>query len=93
MPPAPGNVPAPESSTDSIPDPAPDFEAAITQLEQLIDQIESGEIGLEVALQRYEDGTRLIRQCRGILDRAEQRIAELTVDAEGELCGDEDAET
>ena len=53
------------------------FEDAVAQLEDLIGQIESGEIGLEDALKRYEDGTKLIRHCRGILDRAETRIAEL----------------
>ncbi|MEM9418888.1 MAG: exodeoxyribonuclease VII small subunit [Planctomycetota bacterium] len=57
---------------------APSFEQAIDQLEELIEQIESGEIGLEDALKRYEDGTKLIQRCRSILDSAEKKIAELT---------------
>lgn len=61
------------------------FEQAMTELEQLVEQIESGEIGLEEALKRYERGTALIKRCRTVLDSAEQRIAELTRNNEGEL--------
>lgn len=59
------------------------FEDAIDRLEDIVEQIESGEVGLEQALSQYEQGQGLIKRCRGILDKAEQRIAELTVDAEG----------
>ena len=69
---------------------APSFEQAVEQLEGLIEQIESGEIGLEDALKRYEDGTKLIQRCRSILDSAEKKIGELTADGEPE--GDSDAE-
>ena len=61
------------------------FEQAIDQLEQLIEKIESGEVGLEEALKHYEHGTALIKRCRTILDSAEQRIAELTEDESGQL--------
>ncbi|MFW6061096.1 MAG: exodeoxyribonuclease VII small subunit [Phycisphaeraceae bacterium] len=62
-----------------------DFEHAMSELEQLVEQIESGEIGLEQALKRYERGIALIKRCRTVLDTAEQRIAELTSSAGGEL--------
>ena len=68
------------------------FEDAMGELEQLVEQIESGEIGLEEALKRYERGIALIKRCRTVLDSAEQRIAELTTDAEGQLQADEDAD-
>ena len=61
------------------------FEDAVEQLETLIEQIESGEVGLEEALQRYEDGAKLIQHCRSVLGRAEKRIAELTIEPGGEL--------
>ena len=54
------------------------FEQAVELLESINDRIESGEIGLEHSLKEYERGMRLIAHCRGILDRAEQRMAELT---------------
>lgn len=70
---------------------APSFEQAVDQLESLIEQIESGEIGLEDALKRYEDGTKLIQRCRGILDKAEKKIEALTEagDEPGDASGGE----
>jgi len=61
------------------------FEDAIGELEALIDQIETGEIGLEESLKRYERGADLIKRCRSVLDGAEKKIAELTPNAEGGL--------
>jgi len=61
------------------------FEQAIEQLEQLIEKIESGEVGLEESLKHYEQGTELIKRCRSILDSAEQRISELTESESGQL--------
>jgi exodeoxyribonuclease VII small subunit len=61
------------------------FEQAIEQLEQLIEQIESGELGLEESLTQYERGMALIDRCRQVLSSAEQRIAELTVTPQGGL--------
>lgn len=60
------------------------FEDAIDKLEDIVEQIESGEVGLEDALKQYEQGQALIKRCRSILDQAEQRITELTEDADGQ---------
>ena len=68
------------------------FEDAMGELERLVEQIESGEIGLEEAIKRYERGIALIQRCRSVLDSAEQRIAELTTDAQGELAIDEETD-
>ena len=61
------------------------FEAAVEQLESIIDRIESGEVGLEDCLAQYERGMALIKQCRAILAKAEQKIAELSPGAGGGL--------
>jgi exodeoxyribonuclease VII small subunit len=53
------------------------YEAAVEALEVLIERIESGEIGLEDSIAAYERGTALIKRCRAVLDRAEQRIESL----------------
>ena len=50
------------------------FEEALAQLEQIVGAIESGQIGLEESLAKYEQGMALVKRCRGILDRAEKRI-------------------
>jgi exodeoxyribonuclease VII small subunit len=57
------------------------FEEAVEQLEDIIDRIESGQIGLEQSLVEYERGVALRDHCRTILARAEQRVTELAPDA------------
>lgn len=68
------------------------YEQAIEQLEELVERIESGEIGLEESLKQYETGMALIKRCRTILSAAETKIAELTVTSGGELRAREDDE-
>ena len=58
------------------------FEQALGKLEAIVEQIESGEIGLEESIARYEEGITLIKQCRTILDAAEKKI-QLLAKAEG----------
>ncbi|MEC9374201.1 MAG: exodeoxyribonuclease VII small subunit [Planctomycetota bacterium] len=71
------NKPAADASQ-----PEPTFEQAVESLEQIIDRIESGEVGLEKSIREYERGMDLIRRCRTILDTAEQRVRELTIEDE-----------
>jgi exodeoxyribonuclease VII small subunit len=54
------------------------FEQAVEQLEQIIDRIEGGQIGLEQSLVEYERGIALREHCRTILAKAEQRVTEIT---------------
>ena len=61
------------------------FEDAIESLEEIIEKIESGEVGLEDCLSQYEQGMKLIQQCRAILTAAEKKIAELAPDERGKL--------
>ncbi len=61
------------------------FEQAMTQLEQIIHQIETGEIPLEQSITRYEQGAKLITHCRAVLDRAEKKIRELGVTSDNAL--------
>jgi exodeoxyribonuclease VII small subunit len=53
------------------------FEEALTQLEKIAEQIEEGKIGLEESIDKYEEGMALVKQCRAILSKAEQRIQKL----------------
>jgi exodeoxyribonuclease VII small subunit len=81
----------PEDAADHAQPPL-SFEQAIEKLETMIDAIESGEVGLEDAISRYEQGQRLVKRCRAILDQAEQRIAELSPDADALAAGGDDDE-
>ena len=54
--------------------PPKSFEDALTELEQILSDIEAGEIGLEESLVRYERGNFLIQHCRTVLGAAEKQI-------------------
>ncbi|MEL6328796.1 MAG: exodeoxyribonuclease VII small subunit [Planctomycetota bacterium] len=53
------------------------FEAAFENLEAIVERIESGEIGLEASIAEYEKGVALVKRCRAILEKAEQKIETL----------------
>jgi exodeoxyribonuclease VII small subunit len=66
--------------------PAPkNFEEALQELELILSAIESGEVGLEESLVRYERGTFLIQHCRSVLSSAEKQIEILSKTADGGL--------
>ncbi len=60
------------------------FEAAISQLEEIVASLERGEPELAAALTKYETGVGLLSRCYALLERAERSVALLTgVDPEG----------
>lgn len=59
------------------------FEDAMTRLEQIVAQMESGEIGIEESIAQYEDAMQLANHCRKVLENAEQRIQTIRVRADG----------
>ena len=50
------------------------FEAAVSELVTIVQQMESGSLSLEDALDRYQRGTGLLKFCQSTLTEAEQRI-------------------
>lgn len=70
------------------------FESAISELETIVQEMESGQLSLEDALARYQRGNGLLKFCQGTLDAAEQRVRQLEGDelvpfAEAEARGEE----
>ena len=63
----------------------PGFEELMTGLEKIAGELESGELGLEGAIARYEAGVKMYRQCHRILVDAEKKVEILTRDRNGEL--------
>ena len=61
------------------------FEEALTELEQILHDMESGTVPLEESLAKYERGNFLIQHCRGVLGNAEKQIELLSKSAEGDL--------
>ena len=54
------------------------FEEAITGLTDIVGKIEQGEIPLQDSLEQYEKGMALIKHCRKILQKAEERIEKIS---------------
>lgn len=50
------------------------FETALEQLEQLVREIESGDLPLEKSMQKFEEGVKLSKYCARKLDEAENKI-------------------
>ena len=59
------------------------FEASLEALEQIVHQLEDGDLPLEKSLELFEDGIRLSRQCQERLNQAERRIEILLRDNQG----------
>ncbi|MGH1470599.1 MAG: exodeoxyribonuclease VII small subunit [Cellvibrionaceae bacterium] len=61
-----------------------DFEKALSDLEDLVAKMESGDLSLEDSLKAFEDGVKLTRDCQSRLASAEQRV-KLLMEQQGEL--------
>ena len=61
------------------------FEQAMKRLEEIVSALEQGEAPLEEALVRFEEGSKLLRQCTTMLDKAEQKVMKLTASGEVEF--------
>lgn len=59
------------------------FEQALKKLEWIVGRLESGEAELQEAIDLYEEGDRLRRQCAARLDAAQARIEAIRLDSEG----------
>lgn len=59
------------------------FEEGMERVEEIIEQIESGEIGLEESIEAFEKASAVLARCEQVLERARQRVIELTPDPEG----------
>ncbi len=62
----------------------PDFESALSELEELIEQLESGDLSLDASLKAFEKGVKLTRECQQRLTEAEQKVQKL-VSEQGQL--------
>ena len=61
------------------------FEKALEKLEKIIEDLENGNIPLEDALKKYEEGVQLSRLCQKRLAQAEKKIDILTRSLDGNL--------
>jgi exodeoxyribonuclease VII small subunit len=62
------------------------FEKALSKLEKIVDDLEQGDLNLDISLKKFEEGTKLANICRGELDNARKKIELLTKNKKGEFC-------
>ena len=60
----------------------PGFDERLQQLEELVSELEGGELSLEDSLARYGRGVELLKACRGQLEAFRARVEELSGDGE-----------
>jgi exodeoxyribonuclease VII small subunit len=62
----------------------PNFEASLKGLEEIVEQLEKGDLKLDETLAKYEMGIKMYKKCYQILESAEKKINVLLKDATGE---------
>ena len=63
------------------------FEAALAELESIVDRLEKGAVSLEDSIKLYERGEALKAHCDHLLKNAEMRIEKINLSAEGKPKG------
>jgi exodeoxyribonuclease VII small subunit len=63
------------------------FEAALAELEQIVDKLEKGAAALDESISLYERGEALKKRCDELLKNAEMRIEKITLAADGGFKG------
>ena len=61
------------------------FEQSLRQLEKIVQELESGDLPLEKAIKKFEEGIQLSKFCSRKLDETEERINLLMQDDSGEV--------
>jgi exodeoxyribonuclease VII small subunit len=65
------------------------FEAALAELEAIVEKLEKGAVPLEESIKIYERGEALKAHCDKLLKNAEMRIEKITLGADGKPTGTE----
>ena len=61
------------------------FEQSMKQLEQIVQELESGDLSLEKAIKKFEEGIQLSKFCSKKLEETEKKISILLKDTNGEI--------
>ena len=61
------------------------FEQSMKQLEQIVQELEAGDLPLEKAIKKFEEGIQLSKQCAQKLDETEKKVSVLLEDEQGKI--------
>ncbi|MBI6630567.1 exodeoxyribonuclease VII small subunit [Pontibaca salina] len=63
------------------------FEEAMKELESVVNQLDHGDVALDRSIALYERGAALKKRCEDELKRAEEKVAAITLDNDGNPTG------
>ncbi|MGX0876900.1 exodeoxyribonuclease VII small subunit [Roseovarius sp. MBR-154] len=63
------------------------FEQAMKELEQVVGRLERGDVALDESITLYERGAELKKRCEAKLKEAEEKVAAITLDSDGQPTG------
>ena len=66
-----------------MPEKNKDFESSLKKLEEIVTELEAGDLPLEKSIKAFEDGIKLTRHCQKLLTEAELRIEKLVDSDDG----------
>lgn len=61
------------------------FEQSISELEEIVSQLEGGNVTLDESLELFEKGIKLSKSCQQMLDAAEKKVSILMTNSDGEI--------
>ena len=62
-----------------------DFETSLKKLEQIVSDLENGDLPLEESIKTFEEGVKLTKHCQNLLSKAELKIQKLVEGKDGSI--------
>ena len=62
-----------------------DFETSLKKLEQIVSDLENGDLPLEQSIKTFEEGLKLTKHCQNLLSKAELKIQKLVESKDGSI--------
>lgn len=67
----------------------PSLEDTFTKLEDIINQMESGELTMNESFKKYKEGMELVKKCNSMIDKVEKEMVIINEDKDPEMIDDE----
>ncbi|MFH1621803.1 MAG: exodeoxyribonuclease VII small subunit [Candidatus Omnitrophota bacterium] len=61
------------------------FEDSLKKLESIVEELENGDITLDKAIKKYQDGMSISKQCLDLLNKAEKKVQICLKDKDGKI--------
>ena len=62
-----------------------DFETSLKKLEEIVSDLENGDLPLEQSIKTFEEGVKLTKHCQNLLSKAELKIQKLVESKDGSI--------